>query len=84
MDRLNGKLPNTCSRLIAMAVSLAGSAQAVREEMRASEADFTEYCAGQKEPSWPELNRLVTLIVREQGRMIAQNRELIARIRDRK
>jgi hypothetical protein len=67
MDRLDGKLPNTCSRLIAMAVSLAGSAQAVRDEMRASEADFTEFCAGQKEPSWPELNRLVTLIVREQA-----------------
>ena len=84
MDRLAGKLPNTSSRLIAMAVSLVGSGQAVREHMRAAEADFSEYCTGQKEPSWPELDRLVTLIVREQGRMIAQNRALIARIRDRK
>jgi hypothetical protein len=29
----------------------------------------------------PEFDRLITLIVREQGRMIAHNRELIAKVR---
>ena len=62
------KLPNTSSRLIALAVSLVGSAQAVSTEMRCSDEAFLDYCAGKKEPSWPELDRLVGLIVREQGK----------------
>jgi hypothetical protein len=81
MDRVPPKLPNTSSRLIAMAVSLLGAADQVVAEMRCSEEDFVLYCAGSKEPSWPELDRLITLIVREQGRMIAKNRELIASVR---
>jgi hypothetical protein len=84
MDRAPSKLPNSASRLIAMAVSLVGSGDAVREHMRASQTDFTDYCAGQKEPGWSEFDRLIALIVREQGRMIAQNRELLSRIRQRK
>ena len=70
MDRLPPKLPNTCSRLIAMAVSVVGEAQSVMLEMRCSQMDFREYCFGVKEPSSEEFDQL-----------IAQNRELIEQIR---
>jgi hypothetical protein len=83
VERVAPKLPNTTSRLIAMAVSLTGSADEVRAQMRSSPADFEDYCAGRKEPVWPELDKLITLIVREQGSIIAKNRELIARNRER-
>jgi hypothetical protein len=81
MDRIGPRLPNTSSRLIAMAASLVDSAEQVRVEMGCTPEDFREYCAGHKEPPMPEFDRLITLIVREQGRMIAQNRELIAKVR---
>jgi hypothetical protein len=83
MDRAPPKLPNTTSRLIAMAASLVGEAEQVRAHMACSAADFLEYCAGRKEPPMPEFDRLISLIVREQGKIIAANRELIARIRAR-
>jgi hypothetical protein len=81
MDRVPPKLPNTASRLIAMAVSLVGDAQAVALEMHSSGADFSDYAAGKKEPPREEFDRLVFLIVREQGKLIAKNRRLIAQIR---
>jgi hypothetical protein len=81
LDRAPGKLPNTSSRLIAMAVSLIGEAEAVRKEIGCSHEDFREYCAGWKEPPMPHLERLLQIIIREQGKLIAQNRELIARVR---
>lgn len=86
MDRIpiTANLPDTSSRLIAMAVSLVGEVQAVVREMKCSSADFLEYCAGRKEPPWHELDRLIQLIVREQGNLIAKNRELLAQIRERK
>jgi hypothetical protein len=80
MDHAPDRLPNTASRLIAMAVSLVGSAQEVTAYMRSTEEDFRDYCAGAKEPSFVELDRLVTLIIREQGKIIAQNRELLQRV----
>ena len=83
MDRLPPKLPNTSSRLIAMAVSLVGSADHVRAEMGCSEADFLQYCDGRKEPVSPEFDKLVQLVVREQGKLIAANRELLAKIREK-
>ena len=83
MERIAGKLPNTSSRLIAMAASLVGSAAAVMVAMQCKHADFPEYAAGRKEPTWPELDRLITLIVREQGKIIAKNREVIAERRAR-
>ena len=67
--------------VIAMAVSLVGEAQSVALEMKCSNADFLEYCAGRKEPPPPELDRLVSLIIREQGRMISKNRQLLADMR---
>jgi hypothetical protein len=83
LDRRPPKLPSTSSRLIAMAVSLVGDVETVRQEIGSSHADFRDYCAGQKEPPWPELDRLIVLIVREQGKLIAKNRELLAKIRGR-
>ena len=81
MDRVPPKLPNTSSRLIAMAVSLVGSAARVMGEMKCSAHHFRQYCEGRTEPTLPEFERLVTLIVREQGKMIARNREMVAAIR---
>jgi hypothetical protein len=52
--------------------------------MKCSDADFREYCEGRREPSFPELDRLIQLIVREQGKLIAQNREFLRRIRERR
>ena len=72
---------NTASRLIAMAASLLGSTDEVQVVLRCSQSDFQMYRDGVKEPSWPELDRLVAVIVREQGTMIARNRELRAAIR---
>ena len=81
MERVPPKLPNTSSRLIAMAVSFVGEAQSVALEMKCSNLDFMEYCAGQKEPPLDELDRLIGLIIREQAKLIAQNRELLAKLR---
>jgi hypothetical protein len=67
-----------------MAASLVGSAQEVRATMQCSEVDFLQYCSGSKEPTYAELDRLVTLIVREQGKVIAHNRELLNAHRTRR
>jgi len=82
-DRAQPKLPNTTSRLIAVAVSFVGEAQSVMLEMKCSHADFREYCFGLKEPSAEELDRLVELIVVEQRKMIDQHRELLWQVRER-
>jgi hypothetical protein len=84
MDRMPDKLPNTASRLIASAVSLVGSADEVRAFMGSTAEDFHAYCASAKDPTWPELDRLITLIIREQGKIIAHNRDLLRQIRERR
>ena len=71
MEHVPPNLPNTCTRLISMAVSLVGEAQSVALEMKCSNADFLEYCAGQKEPTVAELDRLIGLIMREQAKLKA-------------
>ncbi|HEV3007666.1 MAG TPA: hypothetical protein VGX52_01380 [Burkholderiales bacterium] len=76
------KLPTSTSRLIGMAVTLVGEAQSVMLQMRCSHVDFREYCFGLKEPSAEEFDRLIELIVLEQRRMIDQNRELLAQVRE--
>lgn len=76
MESVPPNLPTTCSRMIAMAVSFVGEAQSVALEMKCSNADFLEYCAGQKEPTRAEWDRLIGLIIREQAKLIAKNREL--------
>ena len=84
MDRAPDKLPNTTSRLIAAAVSLVGSSEEVRARIQVTEARFLEYCASVSEPSFAELDRLVSLIVCEQGKVIAQNRKLLQRMREKR
>ena len=66
-----------------MAVSLVGDADAVRKAMACSEADFEAYCAGSKAPSQEEFERLVGVIIREQGNLIAAKRDLLAQTRDK-
>jgi hypothetical protein len=71
LEHVPPDLPHTCPRLIAMAVSFVGEAQSVALEMKCSNADFLEYCAGQKEPTLTELGRLIALIMREQAKLKA-------------
>jgi hypothetical protein len=84
MDRIPGKLPNTASRLIAMAASMLGSVEEVMAVMKSTEADFIEYCAGRKEPRWDELDRLIFLIVAEQQKLMVKNRQLLDAHREKK
>ena len=81
MDRAPEKLLSTSSRLIAMAASLVGSGHEVMAAMKCAEAAFLEYCAGRKEPSGPEFERLIELIIREQGTIIGQHRDLLEKAR---
>jgi hypothetical protein len=81
MDRVPDKLPHTSSRLIAMAVSLVGSPDEVMAQMKSRAADFAAYCEGSREPSSTELDALIGLIVREQGSMIAKNRQFLDEVR---
>jgi hypothetical protein len=53
----------------------------VRALMKCSASDFRKYCDGSKEPSWPEIDRLVDLIAREQGARIEKNRAFLDEIR---
>ena len=64
-----------------MAASLVGDENSVREHMRCSEADFLLYCSGEKEVPMPELERLIALIIHEQGILLAKHREFLAEIR---
>lgn len=70
------------SRLIALAVSLVGDPEAVRAEMKCSPEDFLAYSAARKQPAQPEVEALISIIVREQGNLIARNRDLIAQNRE--
>ena len=81
MDRGPEKLPNTASRLIAMAASLVGGAEAVRRAMVCSPEDFQNYCSGLEEPPYAELDRLVTLIIVEQQKIIDRNHDFLAKMR---
>lgn len=67
-----------------MAVSLIGDESKVRQHTRCSDADLRLYCSGQKELPIAELDRLVSLIVHEQGMLIAKNRAYLAEIRAKK
>jgi hypothetical protein len=69
-------LPTTSSRLLAMAVALVGEAEKVRKHMNFTEADVLAVSGGARELTWAELDLLTTLLVHEQGTMLAQNRDL--------
>jgi hypothetical protein len=83
MDRVRPRLPNTASRLIAMAVSFVGP-EHVRACIKCSAEDFRKYRDGEKELTWPELDRLVKLVVDQQRIVIARNRDLLTRMRARR
>jgi hypothetical protein len=78
VDFIPPNLPNTSMRLIATAVALVGSPQSVMLEMKCSNDEFLEYCAGRKQPTQTELERLFQMITAEQGKLIAKTRELVA------
>ena len=75
------KLPNTASRLIAMAAGLLGSTDEVRTQLECSPEDFEAYRWAKREPPLMLLDRLVALIVLEQGKVVAKNRELLKELR---
>lgn len=64
-----------------MAVALLGEAIKVRNHMKFSEAELVAIVAGERELTWAELDLLTTLLVREQGNVIAKNRDLAELIR---
>ena len=82
LDRIPENMGRVASQLIAMASALT-SAEQVRAEMKCSSDDFRDYCAARKQPTQPEIETLVAIIVREQSATIAKNRQLLARIRAR-
>ena len=83
-SELERSAENTASGLIDMAVSLMGSVEPVIKEMKSSTDNFREYRAGTKKVPPLEYDRLISLIVREQGNTIAKNRELLAKLSSRK
>lgn len=70
---------NITSRLIAMGASLVGSAEQVMAAMQCSAENFRLYSGGTREPTSRELERLISLIVREQQKLISANRTALAR-----
>ena len=81
MSYVSQGFEQVASSLIAMAGSLVGAQSKVRAYMQWSETDFLDYCAARKAPPQPDFERLVELVVREQGNIIAKNRALQAEIR---
>lgn len=67
-----------------MAASLVGDENKVKEQMRCSEADFLLYCSGKKDVPISELEKLISLIVREQAVLIAKHREFLTELRTRR
>jgi hypothetical protein len=65
----------TSARLLAMAVALVGDRSKVQDHMKFSDAEMHAILAGERELTWTELDLLTTLLVREQGSMIAKNRD---------
>jgi hypothetical protein len=80
MDRVPPRRPNTASRLISVAASFVGPAH-VMNCMKCSAEDFQKYCDGEKELTWPELDRLVKLVVEQQRIVIDANRDFLAQMR---
>jgi hypothetical protein len=83
-SELERSAENTASRLIDIAVSLMGSVEPVIKEMKSSTDNFREYRAGTKKVPPLEYDRLISIIIREQGNVIAKNRELLAKLSSRK
>lgn len=67
----------TTSRLIALAVLLAGDPEKVRARMRCSAEEFQDYSAGTTEALGQHFERLVSLIIDEQASIIRARRERV-------
>jgi hypothetical protein len=76
-----GQLPTTSARLLAMAMALLGERAKVRDHMKFSDAELLALLSGDRELTWTELDLLTTLLVREQGSMIAKNHGLVELLR---
>jgi hypothetical protein len=64
-----------------MAVTLAGSEQRVMHAMQVRAEDFAAYRSGEREPTWPQFDRLVQLVVEEQRKGIERRKAQIAHVR---
>ena len=64
-----------------MAVALSGETSKVRDHMKFSQAELHALLAGKRELTWSELDLLTTLLVKEQGTLIAKNRDLVELLR---
>lgn len=84
MEHIQYGKGSTASRLIAMAVSLLGEVERLRKELGCSQEDFRAYAESRKEMPWPHLDKLITVILREQGHILAANRELAAKGREKR
>jgi hypothetical protein len=73
----------TASRLISIVVSLVGDVEEVRKQLQCSSRDLIEYCAGSKGLTQAQVDTLLDLILHEQGKLIAENRELLAQIAEK-
>ena len=74
-------LPTTSARLLAMAMALLGERAKLRDHMKFSDAELLALLSGDRELTWTELDLLTTLLVREQGSMIAKNHDLVELVR---
>jgi hypothetical protein len=64
-----------------MAVVLTGSEQRVMDVMQVAAGDFAAYRGGEREPTWPQFDRLVQLVVAEQRKGIERRKAQIAHVR---
>jgi hypothetical protein len=83
LDRLPDSMERIASRLIAMAVSLTGDVEEIRKAMNCSSEDLLEYSAAKKQPTRAQFDALFEIVIREQGNLIAKNREPLAQMREK-
>jgi hypothetical protein len=74
MDRIPESLGQVGPQLVALAVSLLGSYDHVSRELRCAPGDLAQ-------PTQVQLETLFAIILREQGALIGENRDLLARMR---
>lgn len=65
------------SELLEIAAKLLGSDVELRTQMKWSAADLAAYRAGKTNLPWTEYDRLVALIIREQGKLLEKNKQLL-------
>jgi hypothetical protein len=68
-------------RLLDMATSLAGSGEPVRCSLGVEERDFAALSSGRIALTSRQFGTLVTFIIREVDRIVAENRALVAHVR---